>query len=136
MTGGTGRVPLQLPTEIEAQSMLDLVLSHICSVQHLFDPRAFSDELNQMYDTEQPRYSSDDLWYLKALMVFAIGELLQGRVRDDSHLPGSPYFHETIRNLPNFLALRAAGTPAVEILGLIAFYLQCSDCKEDAYVYV
>lgn len=70
------------------------------------------------------------------LMVFAIGELLQGEVRERSDLPGSQYFLHAIHHLPNLCTLRSLGTQAVEVMGLVAFYLQCSDRKDDAYVYV
>lgn len=126
---------LEYPAEEAAQLLLETVLSSLGTVQHLLDPRSFSDRLasaREIGTRQRPR----SLWDIEYLLVFAIGELLQGVIPEDSVLPGTRYFQEAVSQLPGFLTLRAAGTVAVEIMGLAAFYLQCADCKEDAYVYV
>jgi proline utilization trans-activator len=105
-------------------------------VQHLLDPRSFSDHLASLSELGPARDQTKDLRDVEFLLVFAIGELLQGTLGRNSVLPGSRYFQEAVSQLPGFLTLRAAGTVGVEIMGLAAFYLQCADCKEDAYVYV
>lgn len=140
IVGGHTASGLQVPPELEypsqrvAQSLLDTVLSSLGTVQHLLDPRSFSDRLASMDEVglQRPR----NLWDVEFLLVFAIGELLQGIMPRDSALPGARYFRDAVSHLPGFLTLRAAGAVGVEIMGLAAFYLQCADCKEDAYVYV
>lgn len=140
IVGGHTASGLQVPPELEypsqavAQSLLGTALSSLGTVQHLLDPRSFSDRLASAGDTGLQRPRS--LWDVEFLLVFAIGELLQGVVPRNSALPGARYFRDAVGRLPGFLTLRAAGTVGVEIMGLAAFYLQCADCKEDAYVYV
>ena len=125
---------LEYPAQGVAQSLLDTVLTSLGTVQHLLDPRLFSDRLASVEEVGMQRPRS--LWDVEFLLVFAIGELLQGIMPRDSALPGARYFQDAISHLPGFLNLRPAGTVGVEIMGLAAFYLQCADCKEDAYVYV
>lgn len=127
---------LRWPDEKTAQKLLLTVLSDVGTVQHLVDPRSISDHLADLYDQGPPRWISGDLRIVELLLVFAIGELLQGVVVHGSELPGALYFQAGMEKLPGVSDLRAAGTLAVEIMALAAFYLQCADCKEDAYIYV
>lgn len=127
-----GSTAVEYPTEEVAQQLLETVTSSLGTVQHLVDPRSFSDQLASTNEPKEPR----GLWEIECLLVFAIGELLQGKLQPDTVLPGARYFQEAVNRVPGFAALRAAGTVGVEIMGLAAFYLQCADCKEDAYIYV
>jgi proline utilization trans-activator len=131
-----GNIAVHWPTEETAQSLLETFLSSLGTVQHLIDPRIFSDTVASFYDLEMTTPTNGTLWDIEFLLVMAIGELLQGTVRQDTALPGARFFKEGIGRLPGLAALRGAGVLAVEIMGLAAFYLQCADCKEDAYVYV
>lgn len=124
------------PSEEEAHELFNSVLTSIGSLQHLIDPRSFSDKLSNFYDRGMDRSFTDNLCYVEILMVFALGGLLQGKVEEGSSFPGAEYFLEAVNNLPSLCTLRKAGTLAVEIMGLFAFFLQCSDRKDDAYVYV
>jgi proline utilization trans-activator len=79
----------------------------------------------------------DGTWYVELLLVFAIGQLLQGEAREvDGQPPGSTYFRQAMDLLPNPCTLQSLGAIGIEIVGFITFYLQCSDRKDDAYVYV
>lgn len=134
-----GSTAMIWPTEEEAHQLLDTVLSSIGRLQHLIDPRSFSDKLSTIYEVpeeQRQQHLAYGLWYVEILMVFALGRLLQGHKQDNNSFPGAEYFLEAVDKLPSLCALRNAGTLAIEIMGLFAFFLQCSDRKDDAYVYV
>ncbi|KAI9151551.1 Proline utilization trans-activator [Paramyrothecium foliicola] len=126
---------LQWPTQEAAHVLLDTFLGSLGAVQHLIDSRAFSDRLAMFYEKADTA-SHDDLWDVELLLVLAIGELLTGMPQEMPGLPGTKYFQEALERIPSsFNSLRTAGTLAIEIMGLTAFYLQCADCKDDAYLY-
>ncbi|CAN9380262.1 unnamed protein product [Alternaria alternata] len=120
------------PSEEQAHDLLNTVLASIGSLQHLIDPRSFSDKLCSFYEDDSNRTGIDDLCYIEILMVFALGELLQGKMEEGSTFPGATYFLEAVSCLPSLCDLRKSGTLAIEIMGLFAFFLQCSDRKDDA----
>jgi proline utilization trans-activator len=131
-----GAADIDWPDETEAHTLLNTVIWSIGSVQYLIDPRSFSDGLSALYEEDVPTNSAIGLKHIQILMVFALGDLLQGSMRGRSSLPGARYFLDAVSCLPSLCTLRKAGTLAVEIMGLFAFYLQCADRKDDAYVYV
>lgn len=124
------------PTDEESQILLDTVINSVGRVQHLFDPRSFSDRLTMEYTQSKFRANSQDLWYIQVLMVFAVGELLSGTVNEEMRFPGEQFFLEAMNSLSSLCHIHAAGTQGIEVMGLIAFYLQCADRKDDAYIYV
>lgn len=127
---------IEWPDEDRAQSLLETFLNYLGTVQHLIDPREFSDKMAAIYEAGASQRIVSTLWHVEFLLVMAIGELLQGLGQHDGPLPGAQYFQEALSRLPGITALRSAGVLAIEVLCLAAFYLQCADCKEDAYVYV
>lgn len=124
------------PTEEESQFLLDTVLSSIGRIQHLFDSRTFADRLAAAYNHDELCMDQNHLWTTEMLMVFAVGKVLLGKLEYNESFPGEQFFAEAMNHLPNLCYLCSAGTLGIEILGLIAFYLQCADRKEDAYLYV
>ncbi|EXM12590.1 hypothetical protein FOTG_18917 [Fusarium oxysporum f. sp. vasinfectum 25433] len=126
---------LRWPSLAEAHELLDIVLKSVGKLQHLIEPRMTSDRLSLTYQGSPPPTSSNDLWYNKLLMMFALGELLRGRLDENSRLPGIQYFVEAERCLPCLPQLRAMGLHAIGVLGMVAFYLQCADSRDNAYAY-
>ncbi|KIL92352.1 hypothetical protein FAVG1_04762 [Fusarium avenaceum] len=100
------------PTEEDAYSMLSIVVLNVGISQHLFDARAFSDNLSLLFDNDTADDKVPELWYAECLLVFAIGRLLQAKWDNRSQLPGDDFFQEAIKRLPDM-----------------------SDRKEDAYLY-
>ncbi|CAJ0547369.1 Ff.00g041230.m01.CDS01 [Fusarium sp. VM40] len=123
------------PTEEDAYSMLSIVVLNVGISQHLFDARAFSDNLSLLFDHDTADDKVPELWYAECLLVFAIGRLLQAKWDNRSQLPGDEFFQEAIKRLPDMSDLRKQGVLAIELMGLCALYLQISDRKEDAYLY-
>ncbi|WQF81651.1 hypothetical protein CDEST_06665 [Colletotrichum destructivum] len=126
------RHTVDLPGLQEAQELLDTVLNSLGNIQHLFEPRAFCDRLSEFYSTAVDK---TDIWYVELLIVLAVGKLLRGKPGGGGTLPGTDLYQEAERHLPGMMTLRRQGTTAVEILGMMAFYLQCADLRDDAYVY-
>jgi proline utilization trans-activator len=125
----------QWPTEEQAQALVDTVIASIGNIQHLFDARSFSDRLAAVYDLDDTIFR-DDVSTAEILMVFAVGRLLQGSLDKNESFPGYNFFSEALKYVQNLFSVHAAGAQGVEVMGLIAFYLQCADRKEDAYIYV
>lgn len=127
---------LKWPSLSEAHALLDTVLRSVGKLQHLFEPRALSDRLSMTYAQPPSPTHAKDMWYIELLMVFALGELLQGRLRSGVIFPGADFYLEAEKHLPEFSSLRENGIQAVEVIGMMTFFLQCADCRDDAYVYV
>jgi proline utilization trans-activator len=128
--------PLQWPTQERAYDLFETFLNSLSIVQHLLDPRAFSDRIATIFADGEVQRPIGSLWELEFVLVMAVGELREGAAATSDPLPGCAYFRQAIACLPQVGYLRTAGTIGIEIMGLIAFYLQCADCKEDAYIYV
>lgn len=124
------------PSESDAEDLLSTVMSSVGKLQHLFDPRAFTDRFSRDYGRIVDGTYSVDAWYVELLLVLAVGALLKGRKSGIDSLPGAQFFAEATMRYPGLIQLRAAGTLGVEISGLSAFFLQCADRKDDAYIYV
>lgn len=124
------------PDEDRAHCLLETFLNSLSTVQHLLDPRLFTDRLAAKFATDPNQSTVRSLWDVEFLLVMAIGELRGGSTDSGAPLPGVYLFKQAIACLPQLGSLRKAGVLAIEIMSLTAFYLQCADCKEDAYVYV
>ena len=124
------------PSESDAEDLLSTVMSSVGKLQHLFDPRTFADRFSRDYGGIVDGTYSVDAWYVELLLVLAVGALLKGRKSGTDILPGAQLFTEATMRCPGLIQLRAAGTLGVEINGLSAFFLQCADRKDDAYIYV
>lgn len=127
---------VQWPMEDKAYALLETFLSSLSTVQQLLDARVFTDQVASHFVSDQAQRPVQSLWDIEFLLVMAIGELLQGSNESRAPLPGVYFYKQAMARLPQLGSLRTAGVLAVEIMGLAAFYLQCADCKEDAYVYV
>lgn len=116
--------------------MLDIVIFNVGISQQLFDVRAFSDNLSVLYHDSSADVRLTEIWIVEALLVFAVGRLLQGRDDEDGEIPGTMYFKEAVKRTPLLSDLRKHGIIGVEIMALTASYLQISDQKDDAYLHV
>lgn len=128
--------PIEWPSPTEAHCLLDVVLSSVGRLQQLFEPRLVSDRLSTTYKGPPACINAYDLWDIELLMVFALGKLLRGVSTSNGTLPGIEFYLAGEVHLPDLATLRSEGTMAVEVLGMMAFFLQCADRREDAYVYV
>ena len=135
-TENTSYMAEMYPDQTRAYKLLELVLAYVGQSQHPFDPRAFSDRLSIFYEGSNSNRHLQSLEITQVLLVFALGIHIEGKVDDGSTLPGDRLFLMAMKRVPDLLILRSSGTLGIEIMGLVAFFLQSSDCKDDAHIYV
>ena len=125
-----------IPSLEESQDLLDRFLFYLGVSQHFFDPRTFSDSMVLLFQDEQTQeHQMHTIWFTEYLLVMAMAKLMD--VEDpSSQPPGASLFAEAMRRLPPLHQLGEEGAITVEILTLIATYLQWCDRKHDAYLYV
>jgi proline utilization trans-activator len=125
----------KLPTDADAHRYLDAVAFYIGHSQYHFDPREFCDKLAFFYANLDDEAQKHSLWYLQLLLVLAIGKLFLGEL-DGEQVPGRSMFDYAVDILPNLSEMQSHGVLGIEVLALVAVYLQNADRKEEAYVYV
>ncbi|KAJ0374556.1 hypothetical protein COL26b_007172 [Colletotrichum chrysophilum] len=123
------------PTEEDAHAMLDTVVFNVGISQQLFDVRAFSDNLSVLYQETSANVRLTEIWIVEALLVFAVGRLLQSKDDENGDLPGTRFFQEAVKRTPLLSDLRKHGIVGVEVMALTALYLQIVDRKDDAYLH-
>lgn len=126
-----------LPGEAEARRHLKTLNMQIGRTQHHIDFRDFSDRLAYVYSEEGAATRFANPWYLQIYLVCAIAKLFTGDFSGTSQcLPGIDYFNYVHRNLPILSDLHSSPRLGIELLALVAVYLQNVNRKEEAYVYV
>ncbi|OQE17953.1 hypothetical protein PENSTE_c019G08083 [Penicillium steckii] len=125
-----------LPSLEESQHLLEQFLFYLGVSQHFFDSRTFSDTLMLLFQSQQTREEvKRSSWYTEYLLVMAMAKLMDVE-SPASHPPGSALFTEALSRLPPLHHLGSEGIISVEILTLIATYLQWCDRKHDAYLHI
>ena len=126
-----------LPTDVEAQRLLDVVMFYVGQTQHHFEHRELADRVSFFYtNSEDPVYLSTP-WGMEIVLVFAIGKLIDGDFGgNENSLPGTDLFHFVYTRIPTLSELYSLEKIGVELLALVAMYLQNVNRKEEAYVYV
>lgn len=126
----------EIPAEDEACRLLEIVIFYIGETQHHFDVREFADRLGAFYANSHDPAQQQTPWFLEMLLVLAIGQLFSGRTDDQNEIPGSKLFYYAYRSLPALGELYTHGVLGVEILALVAVYLQNLNRKDEAYLHV
>ncbi|OQE05714.1 hypothetical protein PENVUL_c022G01821 [Penicillium vulpinum] len=127
---------VSFPSLEESQHLLDQFLFYLGVSQHFFDPRSFSDDLMLLFqspDTRQQQINSP--WFTEYLLVMAMAKLMDVK-NPTSQTPGTDLFAEALKRLSPLHHMGGEGVVAVEILTLVATYLQWCDRKHDAYLYI
>ncbi|GKZ24630.1 hypothetical protein AbraCBS73388_011618 [Aspergillus brasiliensis] len=127
---------VEIPSLEESHHLLDQFLYYLGVSQHFFDPRSFSDSMGLLFQTPQSREQQKRAaWYTEYLLVMAMAKLMDVE-QPTSQPPGADLFAEALRRVPPMQSLGEEGVIAVEILTLVATYLQWCDRRHDAYLYV
>lgn len=128
---------LELPSEQDSHRLLGLFLSYMGVNQHYLDPRIFVDTMAELYQSPASRlHQMKTMWFIQYLLIMAMGKLMDTDTQTAGPHPGVSYFAEAMRLLPQQYELGSHGVISVEILCLVALYLQWCDRKHDAYLYV
>lgn len=129
-----------LPTEQEAFGLLETLVIYIGHTQNYVDAREISDKIGLLYANKQDATIAESLWTLEILLICAIARLFKGDFGGDAHrtdpYPGYALFDFVRDRIPPLGQLYSVGRVGVEVLALVAVYLQNIYCKEEAYVYV
>lgn len=132
-----GDIRQNLPTETEAYQLLDTVIFYIGQSQSHFDQREVSNDIDAYYANEDALPLSGSPRFLMMVLIFAIGELFSSEHREKVNNSYSrslfEYVHERIA-VPS--EQFAQGRSYVELLALVAVYLQNVNRREEAYIYV
>lgn len=124
------------PSLEESQHLLGQFLFYLGVNQHFFDPRSFSDDLMLLFqNAETRREQMSSPWFIEYLLVMAMAKMMDVK-HSTSKPPGSNLFAEAMNRLPPLHQMGREGVIVVEILTLITTYLQWTDHKHDAYLYV
>ncbi|KAI4596419.1 hypothetical protein KJ359_005549 [Pestalotiopsis sp. 9143b] len=126
-----------LPTEQDSHRLLGLFLSYMGVNQHYLDTRTFVDNMAELFQSPASRvHQMKSIWFIQYLLIMAMGKLMDTDTQSGGPHPGVSYFAEAMRLLPQQYELGGHGVISVEILCLVALYLQWCDRKHDAYLYV
>ncbi|CAG9940284.1 unnamed protein product [Clonostachys rosea f. rosea IK726] len=124
-------------SKTESHRLFDVFVSLMGINQHFLDPRSFADSIDLLYTNEAVRNAQmQTMWFTHYLLVMAMGMLIGSPSDNLETPPGSAYFAEAMRRLPPSHELGAHGITSVEILCLASLYLQWTDRKHDAYLYI
>ncbi|KAJ6070067.1 hypothetical protein N7499_011954 [Penicillium canescens] len=127
---------LSIPSLEESQHLLDQFLFYLGVSQHFFDPRSFSDNLGLLFQSPETKHQQmNTTWFAEYLLVMAMAKLMDVK-HPTSQTPGAELFAEALKLLPPLHQMGGEGVMAVEILTLIATYLQWCDRKHDAYLHI
>lgn len=136
-TSATATSTPQLPSEDEAFRLLDAVSLFIGQSQRHYDPREISDLVGLLYENTNDPAVSKKLWYMQVILIFAVGKLFAANSERGGHdVPGSQLFDFAEQNFPAMSVQYANGKLGVELNALMAVYLQMTNRKEEAYLYV
>ncbi|KAJ5651728.1 hypothetical protein N7507_009154 [Penicillium longicatenatum] len=125
-----------IPSLEESQHLLDQFLYYLGVSQHFFDSRSFSDQMGLLFQTaESQEQQKQTTWYTEYLLVMAMAKLMDVE-QPTSQPPGSELFSKALKCLPPLHNFGKEGVIVVEILTLVATYLQWCDRKHDAYLYI
>ncbi|OQD83581.1 hypothetical protein PENANT_c016G01491 [Penicillium antarcticum] len=127
---------LSIPSMEESQHLLDQFLFYLGVSQHFFDSRSFSDNLGLLFQSPEAKHRQmNTIWFAEYLLVMAMAKLMDVK-HPTSQTPGAELFAEALKLLPPLHQMGGEGVMAVEILTLIATYLQWCDRKHDAYLHI
>jgi hypothetical protein len=128
---------LNLPSEEYAEYLTQTVHFACRPMYHLFDKAAFSRKLHEFY--QAPKGSTPQptgLWHIQMLVILALGTSILSRESGPSGPTGSQYYARAIEALPDCHQLLQEPVLAIEILGLVALFMQAMDMRVAAHQYV
>lgn len=127
--------PLVMPTSEESHRLLTLFLSYLGVNQQFLDPRTFIDTMALLFQDHTRSETMKSVWFVQYLLVMAMAKLMDFDTQS-SMTRGLDFFAEAMQLIPPMHYIAEHGVIAVEILTLVALYLQWRDRKQDAYIYV
>jgi proline utilization trans-activator len=128
---------LDLPTEEYAEYLTNTLSLTLHPLYHLFDKKAFLARMRQFYASSTPGgQERTDLWHIQMLVVFAFGYSILARESGPSGPTGAIYISRAIDAMPDNFRLCQEPVIAIEILCMMALFMQAMDMRLAAYQYV
>jgi len=128
---------IHYPSQEYAEYLTSTVVFYLGSTFYTFDKDVFLHHLHQFYSAlakdETPTAS---LWHIQMLLVFALGQALLAKTASPEGPAGVAYFVKAMEALPDILGFYQEPILAIEILCLLALFMQAADMKNGAYGYV
>ncbi|KAL4944858.1 hypothetical protein BDV06DRAFT_219917 [Aspergillus oleicola] len=129
-----------IPTEREALKLLETFVFYIGHTQNYIDAREISDMIGLLYTNKHNTAYTESLWTMELLLIFAIARLFTGdfggEFQKTVSFPGNSLFDFVRDRIPPLSQLYNIGRVGVEVMALVAVYLQNIYRKEEAYVYI
>lgn len=122
-----------LPTTDFALFLINTVKFRCGQLFHLFDEESFMQSFTKFHSDEYSKQSVVALWYAHYLLVLALGKALVVVFTKGTKPPGSDFFVEGMRMLPDVGLTTSEPIQSMEILCCAALYLQCLDKRKAAY---
>jgi proline utilization trans-activator len=128
---------IDLPTEEYAEYLTNTFSLTLHPLYHLFDKAAFLVRLRQFYATSTAGMEeSTDLWHIQMLIVFAFGYSILAREAGPSGPTGADYIARVVEAMPDNHRLHQTPIISIEILCMMALFMQAMDMRLAAYQYV
>ncbi|VUC26729.1 unnamed protein product, partial [Clonostachys rosea] len=112
------------------------VTFYIGQAQCHFDARELLDRISYVTESTLGPNELAKPEMLAALLVLAIGKLFVGQLDASGEIPGTELFDFILANFPTLGDLYNLGRLGVEITALVAVYMQNSNRREEAYIYI
>ncbi|KAH7310012.1 fungal-specific transcription factor domain-containing protein [Rhexocercosporidium sp. MPI-PUGE-AT-0058] len=124
---------IDMPTEDYAEYLTNTLQFSLSPMYYLFDKDAFLMTLHQFY---RDQHSTSTLWKIQMLIVFAFGTSILAREAGRSGPAGAAYFARAVEALPDPHRLRQDPILSIEVLCLLALFMQAMDMRRGAYDYI
>ncbi len=128
---------VELPSNDVAEYLATTVSVHFGALYHLHDKTTFLRKLQEFYVNQDAGiHNPTGLWHIQMLLVFACGKSILAREAHSSGPAGVSFFRPAIEGLPDIRALQQEPILAIEVLCLMALFLEAADIISAAYSYV
>jgi hypothetical protein len=127
---------LDMPTEEYAEHLTNTLSLALHPLYHLFDKAAFLVKLRQFYAVSSAgRQESTNLWHILMLVVFAFEHSILAREVGPSGPLGAVYIARAVEAMPNNHRLHREPVISIELLCMLALFMQAMDMRLVAYQY-
>ncbi|KAK0101163.1 hypothetical protein ONS95_012857 [Cadophora gregata] len=121
---------IELPAEEYAEYLTNTLHFTLGPMYYLFDKEPFLVSLHQFY---RDQHSQSTLWQIKMLLVFAFGTSILAREAGKAGPAGAAYFGLAVEALPDPHRLRQDPIESIEVLCMLALFMQAMDMRRAAY---
>lgn len=128
---------LELPTVEYAEYLVNTTWFATCSLYYLFDKKTVLSNVERFY-AEGPHTAEKhtELWHIQLILIFAFGISILAKDVGSSGPRGTEYFARAMEVIPDGHRLAMNAVTSVEVLSLVALFMQSIDMRFGAQQYV